>query len=72
MTSCGGTSSVTEEAAGVFQAAWLGSVGYEAEINDMRERLIWLQERWLNRRRAQRGPDESYSDVILRLAVEGG
>ena len=42
MTSCGGTSSVTKEAAGGFQAAWLGSVGYEADANDKRERLIWL------------------------------
>ena len=41
MTSCGGTSSVTKEAAGVFQAAWLGGVGYTAEINAMGERLIW-------------------------------
>jgi hypothetical protein len=32
------------------------------------ERLIWLEERWVNRLRAQRGPGESYSDVILRLA----
>jgi hypothetical protein len=38
MTSCGGTSSVTKEAASVFQAAWLGSVGYVAEINGKRER----------------------------------
>ena len=43
MTSCGGTSSVTKEAAGGFQAAWLGSVGYVAEINDKRERPIWLE-----------------------------
>ena len=35
MTSCGGASSVTKEAAGGF-------VGYVAEINDKRERLIWL------------------------------
>ena len=41
MTSCGGTSSVTK-AVGGFQAAWLGSVGYEADTNDKRERLIWL------------------------------
>jgi hypothetical protein len=31
MTSCGGTPSVTKRAAGGFQAAWLGSVGYVAE-----------------------------------------
>jgi hypothetical protein len=43
MTSCGGTSSVTKEAARVFQAASLGSVGYEPEINAKGERLIWLE-----------------------------
>ena len=55
MTSCGGTSSVTKEAGVGFQTAWLGSVGYVAEINDKRERLIWLEERWLNKHNALRG-----------------
>jgi hypothetical protein len=49
-----------------------GQSGYDPEINARGARPIWLEERWVNRRRAQRGPDESYSDVILRLAVEGG
>ena len=56
MISCGGTSLVTKEAAGGFQAAWLGSVGYVAEIKDKRERLIWLEERWLNKLTALCGP----------------
>jgi len=34
------------------------------------ERLIWLDPAVVNRRRAMRGPGESYSDVILRLAPE--
>ena len=59
MTSCGGTSSVTKEAARVFQAASLGSVGFVAEINDKRERLIWLEERWLNKLTSLFGPGKS-------------
>ena len=59
MTSCGGTSSATKEAAGGFQAAELGSVRYVAEINDMHERPIWLQERWLDKLNALRSPGES-------------
>jgi hypothetical protein len=41
-------------------------VGYENEINERGERLIWLDPLALNRLRAMRGPGESYSDVILR------
>ena len=41
----------------------LGSVGYENATNERGERLIWLDQR-----RAMRGPGESYSDVILRIA----
>ena len=46
-----------------------GSVGYENEINERGERLIWLDRLVLNRLRAVRGPGESYSDVILRIAA---
>jgi hypothetical protein len=59
MTWCGGMSSVTKEASVGFQTAWLGSVGYVAEINDKRERLIWLGERWLNKLTALCGPSKS-------------
>ena len=45
-----------------------GSVGYENEINERGERLIWLDLLVLNRLRAMRAPGESYSDVILRSA----
>ena len=46
----------------------LGSVGYERTHNDKGERQIWLEPRFVDRLAALRGPGESYSDVILRLA----
>ena len=45
----------------------VGSVNYEAKTNAKGERLIWLEERWINRLSALRRPSDSYSDVILRL-----
>jgi hypothetical protein len=50
----------------------LGNMGYEAEANERGERLIWLEDAMMDRLAALRGPGESYSDVILRLAGEGG
>ncbi len=47
----------------------VGSVGYEAEPNEQGERLIWLEDAMADRLSAMRGPGESYSDVILRLAA---
>jgi hypothetical protein len=47
----------------------LGSVGYENATNEKGERLIWLEPRMVDRLSALRGRDESYSDVILRLAT---
>jgi len=47
----------------------LGSVGYEAEADANGERLIWLPAAVVDRLKAMRGPGESYSDVILRLAA---
>jgi hypothetical protein len=46
----------------------LGSVGCEPEPDAKGERWIWLEPRLVDRLRALRGPGESYSDVILRLA----
>ena len=46
----------------------LGSVGYEADANEHCERLIWLDHAVVARLRAMRGPGESYSDVIMRIA----
>jgi hypothetical protein len=40
----------------------------ENEVNERGERLIWLEPNVVNRL-AMRGPGESYSDVILRLAA---
>ena len=49
----------------------LGSVGYEAEVGANGERGIWLAPNVVDRLRSLRGPGESYSDVILRLAGSG-
>jgi hypothetical protein len=48
----------------------LGSVGYENETNERGERLIWLDHTVVSRLKAMRGPGESFSDVILRIARE--
>ena len=45
--------------------------GSEPEVNAEGERLIWLDIRVVDRLRALRGPGESYSDVIVRLAAVG-
>ena len=49
----------------------LGSVAYEPALDEGDLRYIWLEARWLDRLKSYRGPSESYSDVILRLAGEG-
>ena len=46
----------------------LGSVAYEPEANANGERYVWLTPSVVDRLKAMRGPGESYSDVILRLA----
>jgi hypothetical protein len=46
----------------------LGSVGYENAVNEKGERLIWVEARVVDKLAALRGPGESYSDVILRVA----
>jgi hypothetical protein len=50
----------------------LGSVAVEPAVEEGDLRHIWLEARWLDRLKSYRGPGESYSDVILRLAAEGG
>jgi hypothetical protein len=50
----------------------VGSVGYESEPNEHGERTVWLDDVWVDRLGAMRGPGESYSDVILRLAADAG
>jgi hypothetical protein len=49
----------------------LGSSAYEAERTAKGEVRIWLAPDAVNKLRALRGPGESYSDVILRLATDG-
>ena len=48
----------------------LGSVSYEPALDEGDLRYIWLEARWVDRLKSYRGPRESYSDVILRLAAE--
>ena len=50
----------------------VGSVAVEAEANERGERLIWLEAAMVDRLGAMRGPGESYSDVILRIAAITG
>jgi hypothetical protein len=47
----------------------LGSVAYEAKGNERGERLIWLEAAMAARLGAMRGPNESYSDAILRIVA---
>ena len=47
-----------------------GNVNFENKANEKGQRLIWLDPAVVARLWAMRGPGESYSDVILRLANE--
>ena len=49
----------------------LGSMSYENHVNERGERYVWLPPNVVDRLRAMRGPGESYSDVILKLAAGG-
>jgi hypothetical protein len=48
----------------------IGSVGYEGQINEKGERLIWLDHAAVAKLRHLRGPGESFSDVIMRLSAD--
>lgn len=48
----------------------LGSVAVEPKLNETGEREIWLEPHVVNKLRHLRGPGESYSDVILKLAAQ--
>jgi len=50
----------------------LGSVGYENAVNEKGKRYVWLAPEVVDRLRAMRGPGESYSDVIVRIAGHEG
>jgi hypothetical protein len=45
-----------------------GSVAFDPDVDAQGGRWIWLDPTVANRLRDMRGPGESYSDVILRLA----
>jgi hypothetical protein len=47
----------------------LKGVVFEGELTAKGERTIWLDDALLWRLASQRGPGESYSDVILWLAA---
>ena len=55
----------------IARALPAGSVAYEPAGEEGGLRYIWLEARWVDRLKSYRGPSESYSDVILRLAGEG-
>jgi hypothetical protein len=59
---------ITSAAFGAISALLpLGSVGFERDAGAKGERLIWVKRAVVDRRAALRGPNESFSDVILRL-----
>jgi hypothetical protein len=47
----------------------LGAVACERQLNENGERLIWLEERWLDKLNSIRRSGESYSEAIVRLAA---
>jgi hypothetical protein len=62
---CLKTSAITTRLPRRFRSAPLG---VEREADAKGERQIWLERKFVDRLRLLRGPGESYSDVILRLA----
>ena len=50
----------------------LGFVSYENPGNAKGQRYVWLDPKVVEHLRALRGPGESYSDVIIRLAKGDG
>jgi hypothetical protein len=56
---------------GDIAATLPSSVGVEQNRAPNGDYFIWLDPRYVDRLRAMRGPGESYSDVILRLAAGG-
>ena len=60
--------SITVAAFEAIAATLPSSVGYERIRAPNGDYHIWLEPRFVGRLRALRGPDENYSDVILRLA----
>jgi hypothetical protein len=64
---------ITREAFDAIAATLpFGSTSYESQPTKDGDRWIWLDDKWVDQLRALRGPGESYSDVILRLAAASG
>ena len=61
--------SISAEAFDAIAAALPRSVRSEPAVNPQGDHLLWIDKGTLDRLQAQRGPGESYSDVILRLAA---
>jgi hypothetical protein len=63
---------ITAEAFAAIEATMpLGSVGYERQTDASGEHHIWLEPHVLAKLKHLRGPGETFSDVILRLAAGG-
>ena len=63
---------ISQEASTICATLPFGSVSYENATNERGERLIWLEPDVVARLRLLRGPGESFSDVVLRIAAEVG
>jgi len=61
---------ITAEAFAAIERMLPGNAGFEREPGGMGERWIWLEPHIIAKLKALRGPGESYSDVILRIAAE--
>jgi hypothetical protein len=48
----------------------LGNVGFENEVNDQGERLIWLDRAMVQRLNHLRDPSETLSNVIPRFVAQ--
>ena len=59
---------ITPAAFEAIAATLPSSVGVQQERAPNGDHYVWLEPRYVDRLRALRGPGESYSDVILRLA----
>ncbi|HEX9167416.1 MAG TPA: hypothetical protein VF886_00605 [Roseiarcus sp.] len=60
--------SISQAAFQAIAALPFGSAVFERDADAKGEQQIWLARAVVDRLAAMRGPDESYSDVILRLA----
>jgi hypothetical protein len=61
--------SITPAAFEAIAATLPSSVGVEQNRAPNGDYFIWLDPRYVDTLRAMRGPGESYSNVILRLAA---